>query len=314
MLTEQPVTTIQGPRGAVASKLQLPGNMQTNRLLALGLTFAVGLGPVAGCAAPEMPAESHGSTTSKLLKPKPTMKAKASKETTAKYGITEWRMYKQRSGVVLTGYDADGKAVKGVTTSFADSKDTGNPEVVTHINDGSHATLKQSLVASDAPADADVPDESVAFAQQVAGDLGGVQQSLAGNEALPTVSDAIVTCGKTLANLCATAIQCCCGLLFGGWGGQNPVQYAWGAASYAIQSGTQCATTAIGAATGVAVEVASGVQNVDVGVNAAGLAQNITQNPLATGAVSSVKELLADGDNLKIDPKTGEVDFADNDE
>lgn len=257
-----------------------------------------------------MPVESRGSTTSKLSKPKPTLKAAASKETTAKYGITEWRMYKQRSGVVLTGYDANGKAVKGVTTSFADSKDTGNPEVVTHINDGSHATLKQSLVAADGASDANIPDESVAFAQQVAGDLGGVQQSLSGNDT-PSVPEAIMTCGKTLANLCAAAIQCCCGFLFGGWGGGNPVQGAWGAASYAIQSGTQCATTAIGAATGVAVEVASGVKNVDVGVNAAGLAQDIAQNPLADG---SAKELLADGDNLKIDPKTGEVDFADSDE
>jgi hypothetical protein len=279
--------------------------MHTNRLLALGLASVVTMGSVAGCAAPDMPVEGHGSTTSSLAKPRPTLKAVASKETTAKYGITEWRMYKGKSGVVLTGYDAHGKAVKGVTTGFADSKDTGKPEVVTHINDGSHATLKRSLVAEDSAADANVPAESVEFAKQVAGDLGGLQQTLTSQATLASIPEAVATCGQTLANLCAAAIQCCCGFLFGGWGGGDGLQGAWGAASYAIQSGAQCAADAIGAAAGAAVEVASGVQNVDVSVNVNAAA--VTENPLANG---SAKQLLADGDKLDIDPETGEVDFA----
>lgn len=282
--------------------------MHTNRLLALGLASIVTMGSVAGCAAPDMPTEGRGSTSSSLAKPKPTMKVAASKETTAKYGITEWRMFKGKSGVVLTGYDKHGKAVKGVTTGFADSKDTGKPEVVTHINDGSHATLKRSLADDDSASDADIPEESVEFAKQVAGDLGGLQQTLTSKATLASIPEAVASCGQTLANLCAYAIQCCCGFLFGGWGAGDVIQGAWGAANYAIQSGAQCAADAVGAAAGVAVEVASGVPNVDVGINVnAGLTQNLTRNPLADG---SAKQLFADGDKLDIDPETGEVDFA----
>ena len=42
----------------------------------------------------------------------------ASAETTAKYGITHWKIFRGKQSMVMTGYDAKGTAVKGVTVGF----------------------------------------------------------------------------------------------------------------------------------------------------------------------------------------------------
>ena len=51
--------------------------------------------------------EAEGSTSSKLLAPqKASLTSAASAETTAKYGITHWKMFRGKQSLVMTGYDA----------------------------------------------------------------------------------------------------------------------------------------------------------------------------------------------------------------
>ena len=89
----------------------------------LGAFILVG---ASACAAPEVATkERRGSSQSTLGKPKASIRTAASQETTDKYGITEWKMFRGKKDLFMTGYDADGAAVKGVSLAFGTSADDG---------------------------------------------------------------------------------------------------------------------------------------------------------------------------------------------
>ena len=75
---------------------------------------------MAGCA-PASDVESRGSQQSKLNQPEATIVAPASEATTNEFGIVEWRVVRSKKELHLTGYDDNGKAVKGITTGFVKS-------------------------------------------------------------------------------------------------------------------------------------------------------------------------------------------------
>ncbi len=88
-----------------------------------------------GCAEP-VPQERQGSRTAKLLAPKAIFKAKASKETKNELGIVEWRVFRGQRDVVLTGYDAKGKAKKGVSIGFHSAEKGVKASLRTRVLDG----------------------------------------------------------------------------------------------------------------------------------------------------------------------------------
>src|SRR5262249_37983332 len=138
----------------------------------LSILAAVGATAFAssGCEPPARQ-ETKGITTAKLLVPDPTMTAKASSTTRSMLGIDEWRLYRGRGGVYLTGYDAGGKAVKGLVTVFARNDDGSIANIYTRVNDGSKFVVGHSLGSHRTAATKGIAEDSQAFVRRAALDL-----------------------------------------------------------------------------------------------------------------------------------------------
>lgn len=144
------------------------------RILLLGAFVLAGTS--AACGAPEPIAkEKRGTSQSTLSKPKASIRTAASQDTTDKYGITEWRMFRGKKDLFMTGYDADGEAVKGVSLAIGKSADDGEAEITTRVHDGSKFTAARNLTTQNLTA-TDLPAGTADFLKQVLGDLGGLDQ------------------------------------------------------------------------------------------------------------------------------------------
>src|SRR5262245_18632270 len=97
-----------------------------------GLVGAVG---TVGCEGPVYQ-EERRAPTSKYLMPEPIMTTKASTETKAALGIDEWRFYRGRGGVYLSGYKMQ-VPVKGLATEFTRDARGNLSRMFMRVNDGS---------------------------------------------------------------------------------------------------------------------------------------------------------------------------------
>ncbi|MBX3231431.1 MAG: hypothetical protein KIT84_10835 [Labilithrix sp.] len=277
--------------------------MKTLNIVLAGLTTVVVAAAATGCSAPELEKkERRSSTTSALGKPKPTLKTAASKETTAQYGITEWRMFRGKKDLFMTGYDDSGKAVKGVSLSFEKAEDSDDAELVTHINDGSGITAARNLATQSLASDA-IPADSADFIQQVAGDLGNISGLLGGE--LPEIGEEVVACGANLAAVCQLALQCCAGLW---WGKPGDVDSCWAAAKAAVGSAAQCAQAAVDIAGGIDLshyKLPKGTGHIDIGAILGGH----VENPFSGAGVAALANPFGATRDLVVDAETGDVDF-----
>ncbi|MBX3226684.1 MAG: hypothetical protein KIT84_39315 [Labilithrix sp.] len=162
------------------------------------------------CSEPPAPKERRSSTTSTLEKPKPSIRTAASKETAKKYGITEWRMFRGKQDLFMTGYDEDGQAVKGISIAFNESDEDGEAQLVTRVHDGSKFTAARSFATQNLTAD-QLPAGSADFLQQILGDLGGLGDIFQGGgleAAGIDLPDNAAACGADLTAILDQAIQC----------------------------------------------------------------------------------------------------------
>jgi hypothetical protein len=168
------------------------------------VTGAVLLVAITGCsAAPANDDEAEGSTSSKLLAPQASLTSAASAETTAKYGITHWKMFRGKQSLVMTGYDANKHAVKGVTIGFAKSSE-GNAHLITQINDGSQFTAVHDFTNVTNLASQALSSDSQGFITSLASDASSIQQQLGGLLG----SSAGAQCGSDMTSVLTSAMQC----------------------------------------------------------------------------------------------------------
>jgi hypothetical protein len=173
----------------------------------VGLALGVAAFAVAsiGCEAPAVP-ERRALTTAKLLVPDPTMTVKATSATRKTLGIAEWRLYRGKGGVHLTGYNNKGKAVKGLSTVFTRQPDGSIASLLARINDGSHFIVGHSVTMhTTLPTKAIAPD-SQAFVRRAALDLS-LWQRLAQSQAHGPLTKTAALQAACSVQLPATVLQ-----------------------------------------------------------------------------------------------------------
>jgi hypothetical protein len=172
-----------------------------HRLGSLVLVATIGsMASAIGCAQPGAGfTEAQGLTTAKLLAPEPMVTATASHEATEELGIVRWELYQGTRGVVFTGRDESGNAVKGLSAGFRQSAD--DAQLFASVNDGNGFSGAHSFRAR-ALATSTLPAASAAFTARALSDLTRLHALLT-SSASPDAS-----CGQNLAAVLLTAMTC----------------------------------------------------------------------------------------------------------
>lgn len=116
-------------------------------LIAAAALAACSLGST-GCTAETK--EKTGSRTEMLLAPEAVLTTNASALTKSELGIAKWKVFRGKSDYVLTGYDARGKAVKGVSIAWeqGSSKTKSSPVLKGRVLDGSRFAARHTYDGS----------------------------------------------------------------------------------------------------------------------------------------------------------------------
>lgn len=157
--------------------------------------------------------EGKGSSTQKILTPVASIQTPASKETRAAFGIVEWKIFRSKSDLHMTGYDANGKAVKGITTGFAKSANGGDTELRTKINDGSKFKALHNFRAKTNKATSKtLATDSAAFVNAAMTDAGKIHTLFKAKAKTaakaPTAAATSAQCGADLSGIMSKALQC----------------------------------------------------------------------------------------------------------
>lgn len=158
---------------------------------------------ITGCAAPEAPIERRGSSTSRLEKPKATLETPASAATKKQFGIDHWKIFRSNKDLFMTGYDENGKAVKGLTAGFGKSADDSESVVHTKINDGSSFTAVHGLTSNKTLANRAQSDDETEFMKAAFVDAS--KTNLAFRAA---AGDSSSACGADLSAVLAQSLSC----------------------------------------------------------------------------------------------------------
>jgi hypothetical protein len=161
------------------------------------------------CTAPTLK-EERGSTTSKYLAPTPLLTVKASSATSATLGIDEWRIFRGRGGVFLTGYSAQNKAVKGLATLYTRDQDGRVDNLLARVSDGSHFAVAHSTLRNETMATRSLPVGSQGLVRRAALDLGLLQAVSEQQVQLATTSIARrrAACRQNVAGTMLKALAC----------------------------------------------------------------------------------------------------------
>jgi hypothetical protein len=117
-----------------------------------------------------------GSVESRYLAPEPLLAVKASSAAKAAFNIDEWRIFRGQGGVYLTGYDANGKAVKGIATVYSRAADGSIDKLLTRVNDGSSFIAGHALARNTTLATQPLSADSQAFVRRAALDLARLRK------------------------------------------------------------------------------------------------------------------------------------------
>lgn len=156
-----------------------------------------------GCSSPA-PMEAKGATKSKLGAPRAMIRTKSSAQTKATFGITEWRIYRGRRDVFMTGYDANGKAVKGLSIGFLRGSNGGEPQLRTRIHDGTRTSGRHGFTTGRTGLNRAVSSSSDAFVTQALADAGKIRILFRAKKAAQPSAQ----CGEDLASIVKRAIEC----------------------------------------------------------------------------------------------------------
>ncbi|MCW5837233.1 MAG: hypothetical protein KIS78_32865, partial [Labilithrix sp.] len=156
-----------------------------------------------GCAPVAMP-EEKGRTQQKQLAPRAMIATKASASTRSAFGISEWRLFRGKSSVYLTGYDGAGKAVKGVSVAFTGSKK--GARLRGRIHDGTRYSAYYAYGAKSVSQSPALARGSEAFLKQALSDVGGLRRFVAGASGARTTLDS--GCAGDLLAILLDAMQC----------------------------------------------------------------------------------------------------------
>lgn len=161
---------------------------------------------VAGCATSETNERKKSSSTTDLG-PQASVEAAASTTTKEKLGIVEWKIFRSKKDLHLTGYDAKGRAVKGLTAGFSTAKDGSEPVLRTKLNDGSGFAAVHGLRSNSQRATKPALGDSAAFTQAAFADVSKIHGLFAATvKATPAAPGA--QCGADLSIIIARALQC----------------------------------------------------------------------------------------------------------
>ncbi|CAN5882130.1 hypothetical protein BH11MYX4_BH11MYX4_54840 [soil metagenome] len=174
----------------------------TTKSLLAALTLGGAVAGVYGCSA--KPVEATGSSHSKLLAPKAVYKALASDATRKALGIAEWRVFRGKTSFVLTGYDAQGKAVKGVSVEFDGQTPSAKPKVVGKLLDGSRFSAHHEY-GGGSKSNALLAQSSKAFIDRAINDMTSLQQQLHSGTKKTRLG---AQCSGDMVAVMASALQC----------------------------------------------------------------------------------------------------------
>jgi hypothetical protein len=180
--------------------MPLFGNTMKSLLAALTLGGLVA--GAYGCSA--KPVEATGSNHSKLLAPKAVYKALASDATRKALGIAEWRVFRGKTSFVLTGYDAQGKAVKGVSVEFDGKTPSTRPKVIGKLLDGSRFSAHHEY-GGGSKSNALLAQSSKAFIDRAINDMSSLQQQLHSGTKKTRLG---AQCSGDMVAVMASALQC----------------------------------------------------------------------------------------------------------
>lgn len=219
--------------------------------LVLGVMF--GATALGGCAEVTS-AEKRGSTQSKLLAPQAAIRSAASSETKARYGIVEWRIVRGKKDMFMTGYDENGKAVKGISFGFAGGTN-GEALLHTKLNDGTKFAAVHGFSTQKTVANKSLAKGEGDFVRTVLEDTTRINAIFKAKQAVaPTASAA---CGADLSEVVQRTLQC-----MGGKARSKAEQAACvAAAKKAAASGATCkgqGTTSSGGGAAAAAGSAAG--------------------------------------------------------
>ena len=207
-------------------------------------TLTVAAASSAACTAQQPLPEEKGVSKAKLLAPRPMMKATASPASRAALGVHEWRIYRGRNDVVLTGYDEDGEPVKGVSVGFHAS-DTDEATLRTRVLDGNMFAARHEYARGRTLMSAQIPAATSSFLRQALSDIAVLQKVVArtarDGAASPRNFGTSPQCGADMMAIVSNALQCIQNN--GGSANANAIAQCVLAAQSAADVGTACQAT-----------------------------------------------------------------------
>ena len=175
---------------------------KTTKTVLAALAIAASVAGITGCSA--KPIEATGSSNSKLLAPKAVYKALASEQTQQTLGISEWRVYRGKSSFILTGYDAAGKAMRGVSVSFDGKTSASKPMVRAKMLDGTRFAAHHEY-GGGSKASALLKTSSKAFLARAMNDMSSLKQQLRSGSRKTRLGAA---CSADMTATMAAALKC----------------------------------------------------------------------------------------------------------
>jgi hypothetical protein len=157
-----------------------------------------------GCAPPALQ-ERRASVRSKYLAPTPVLTAKASKAARTSYGIDEWRIYRGKGGVYVTGFNAKGKAIRGLSTEFARTQGGAITDLRTRVNDGNEFLARHVVKANLSVVSRSMPVESQEFVRRAVLDLARLRTAIVERQSTSSNPSALL-CGQTLIDAVTTPV------------------------------------------------------------------------------------------------------------
>ena len=168
--------------------------------------MAAAMGVACSHTAPPAEAQNASSATDKT--PQATIKTAASRLTTQQFGITSWQIFRSKSSLIMTGYDKNGKAVKGLQTGFGQAKDGSGQIIRTHLLDGSKFAVTHGVKNKKTLANmTKMPATTKAFVQAATSDSAKIH-SLFHSQAVSPTHSASDQCGADLSTIVTKALSC----------------------------------------------------------------------------------------------------------
>jgi hypothetical protein len=163
--------------------------------------------PAASASAP--PAGAAPATPA----PIPLVTATASPATQAKLGISQWKVFRGAKDLTLTGYNAQGSAVKGVSVTFANQ--SGSSLLKGRVMDGSNFATRYDLTNRRAAANGAMGSGTAGFLKQSAADFRALRSVTSTTTSVgkvhawsPSSGSGSSVCGGNMIAVVTSALDC----------------------------------------------------------------------------------------------------------